>query len=1190
MLLRTGNTVPRVLLRAVVLHVLFFVFLLGGALHNLTQASELIGTHLGEGDVGFQVTIIRTILIPNGLEPGSPVTVMVGINMLQDSQMGTVNELAAAVQQGGFFPIVRINDVCDPVDAGSNITPISAVRKVREAFGSDAIIVFGNEVNNQEKECGDWGAYAQGLSQVVSMDKVSPAALDYYMGNPSYTVSEMFSKTSGLSGLFDSARLRAANAYGCIGQTADTCDPVATDTHTVGYPFSTRPLYLTEFSLSPGGSAPDAPDTNLEKVRTFIQTQAPLTGAEKVTPLVRNTCNEEGDWLLYINGNFFTNLGTSVGENCEGGTGAGGWDLAIYPEYNVEDDLFFLSPIRNSQTSGTTERTVEKLRSELASQGYEAYCAAEGVTIKAEYKTAELIEKYLDYYKSGIINVNPSKIVESSAFLSATNARYPIWRNVSGKQHMFASLEEYFGFKDVYEPDPALSVIKSGPINTLLSQKQMCVQGWKNIVAQKQMCERLDESQWPQCALLGRTIPPADASITVDKTYELMKEFGDKYSLPVNDGVDIIACEKLFSADTVLSQNDKLLKETIVNVPTYFDRAYRYGFIVAAVQTQSPGTAQGTLADKIFNIFTKTTRGGVPRDEVLVAAFKLPDIGTNKGGGDDSGSQFWNDPTDLTRQVLSTKQAQYKHESSIDPDDNFISRPEKRSITLIDAAREAKQTPNSRIYCYEGEFGTGTGTTSCQNEMTKAIVDIVNGGADGCGDTEAAQLILDSAGLGDPTHEVGKLFNDDNGGKVLENLFKLDRTHETAGSAVYDPRKAKNPDDDPFVSLFDDIHSGIWPPSQGETKVSYYIVYPKGYELKAVEESIQGTFFSVEQMKELARAEAENEKDGFALTGVAAGLSGGSTGWEFPDPKKPVGSCGYDQDYDPETGDPIGTPRPKPCMDEVSIEVKQEGSIGAGVFGATLGRTLRNVQLALNTKAGETAKYIKSCKTMEQFLLGRCSGGVFSGGGAGGETPNSPDLTAVAICPDPPVARIGSGSGADHVTVSNPTGQCVGRLTRKFVESQHDIPEWKNPNDRPRSCDRMYEYVACNTEYKNTLIQNKVIEIGQGTAFSVNGTETACEYVVRRASELGISPRFALAMWGEESGFSAYRTYDFGVISQPKQNIEMQLRLFANTAKGHDTYFEFLEAYAGEERGTNQFCVNPNFVARLRKFYDYLEP
>lgn len=1166
-------------LRLLVLQVLFLLVSLAKfATPTHTFASELIGTHLGEGDVGYQVNIINTILIPNGLEPGSPVTVMVPVTMLQSSQQGSVQQLAAVVAGGGFFPIVRINGVCEDFTSETGLDAGQAVDLARNIFGSQALIVWGNEINNKENECRNWSKYVSDWAKISGKSNVSPAALDYYMGLDAYKVSTMFAETPGMAAIFNTAP-RAANAYGCIGQTAESCEPLETVTQQIGYEAINGTLFLTEFSLSPGGSAPNAPDTNIQKVLEFIASRAGETPAVKVTPLVRNVCNNESDWLLYINGKLFTPQGTEVSENCEGRSADSSYDLSIYPEYDVDETKFFLSPIRNVIDSGSLQRTTEKLRKELALQGYQAYCATEGVKIEPEYNTQEKINRYFlpENYKG--VQILELDAVET---LNMTNAQYPLWRDVSNKQFLLTSLEEYFGFRDVYVSNPADAVLNSSPINSLLSEPQLCMQGWRNLVAQELACERLQNPG--ECELFTRPIPnsaipynpgvgpelsqqqqniaplPTETEFTVKTLLDKLKEYEPAY----RDGTAKVGCEALTTTDR--ASNEALL-QGLMNTPTYFDRAYRYGFLVAAIHAKDPGTDEGNIATKLFNFFTKRTRTLTPDDEVLVAAFKIPDIGTNKGGGDDTGSQFWSDPLDLTRQLLFKNKDNKTHED--------VDRPNKRQTILDRAVGAATQNSGSKIYCVDGNKAT----VSCQNELTKALTDIINGNVEGCGEAEAVNVIKDLAGLDNPAEKYGKAFNSDNGQQVMLNLFFKDLTHPPlGGNGQTNPQIAKT--DDPaekLQSLFT-ISEDTWPPAVDSTTVDFYIVYPMGFELDAVEKAMKSAFFTKAQ---LAALETGNTVGGFEMTGQAIGLDAGSVGFNYVDEIKTAnGECGTEVATS-------GAVTNKPCEEEVTIGVKQE-SAGVGILGAELGYWMRKIQLQLNSRASEAWAYFDSCKTTEEFLLGQCTGGNITGNEGDDAPPVTGDaLESVAQCDGGP--RITSGETAEHVDTTG-TGECTGKLTRLFVPDVHNISAWKNPGDAVIDCEDLYSYADCT--YPESLVQNPVNSQGQ---FVESGNITACEFVVNAAKSAGVSPRLALAMWGEESGFSHYRVADFGVISKPAQDLGAQVNSFINILKSYSSYIEFLEAYSGEERGSgdqspNQFCNNPNFVGRLKTYYDFLGP
>ena len=1101
-----------------------------------------VGTHLGAGDVGTQVSVMNNVI---GNRPGFPVTIMADMGLSSDS----LGQLAAAAQSNGLFPIVRINYSCT---VASN-EAIAMVNRVKAAFGDDVVIAYGNEVNNQSSDqvgCTDWARYASNYNSVKGLGSIAPSALDWYMGNAAYN-AQLFLDTSGLNGVYNTAPIRTANSYGCIGGTSSDCDPSSTDTQFVGTQgTSGSELYITEFSLSPGGG--DPPDSNLANVLTFIQTRSGEMGAVHITPLVRNVCADlqnEGEWLVYVDGQLFTWGGTQVDPDCSSinpTDGEGGYDLSDFPEYDINPDLFYLQPI---SALLPPKRSVEIIRKDLTSSGYEAYCAAEDIEIKPRYNTSGLIARYLELYPDGI-----NLAVDSVANANMTNAKIPIWRDVEGTKFLMSSLEEYFGFKDVYTQNPSYSELNSAPINSLLSQEQRCVQSAATLLATELMCEKLLVPG--ECALLAQRVPGVDKSI--DEVREMMHDLMPDY----REGGITEGCADLYSTQTEQTPEIVEFKEALQNVPLEINRSYRLAFLVVSIETLPPAKS-GDVASKIFNFFTSKTEDQTPLHEVLVVAFKIPDIATNKGGGDDAGSVYWNDPSYLTRNILLTQ------DQISDLED--VRRPEKRAQIGQLAAAAANQSAESRIYCYDGTHPTGDGTPACQNELGKAVVDIINGAAYGCDDkdTEPVVQINDYGGLGDPKDPYGKIYTDEWGNSLLLNLFGAgsnpDVTH-TVDNTYMDPQKASTTD--PWyekIQTIWSINNTTWPPTQSQTKANYYLVYPMGFELQEIENVFINTFFT---KKQIAAIEEENEiLDGFPIIGAQMGISGGTASWDFPDPEK---NCGTEAS-------------PSPCIEHVSIAIETENK-GIGFLGAKLGFWLRQMQRSFNSTFTATHGYVSSCSTLEQFMLGQCTGGAV-GSTASTDTDT---LVAVAQC-SAGGARITTGETAQHIYApsspsctiycdENSGSPCPGDVN-------HNIQNWKNPNDPYKSCETLYSYVSCS--YPNSLIQNPVNANGQ---FDENGTMTACEYVVQKAQEAGVSPRFALAMWGEESGFSHYRVADFGVISQPSQDLAAQVSGFVNTVNNYSSYLSFLEAYSGEERGSNLFCNNSAFPARVSTFYDYLGP
>ncbi|NCN50858.1 MAG: hypothetical protein GW925_00220 [Candidatus Pacebacteria bacterium] len=938
---------------------LFTLFLLVPA-----RAQAAIGTHLGAGDPGTQISVMNGVI---GNRPGFPVTIMADMGLDQ----GTLNNLAEAAKNNGLFPIVRINYSCTVASDDA----IAMVNRVKAAFGDDVIIAYGNEVNNGSSDnvgCTDWLRYASNYNSVKGLGNIAPSALDWYMGDPAYK-AQLFLDTSGLGGAYSAAKIRTANSYGCIGGTSKDCDPGSTDTQSVGVQGTGgSQLYITEFSLSPGGD--DPPDTDLNKVLEFISSKAGSMNAAQITPLVRNVCAElqsEGEWLVYVEGELFTWGGTKVDTSCStitAGSGSGGYDLSDFPEYNINQDQFYLQPISGMLTG---ERDVDKIRKDLTSSGYEAYCAAENIEIKPKYNTSGLIARYLELHKSNpgaypVVNI----AVDSVASGDMTNATIPIWRDTEGTKYLMSSLEEYFGFKDVYTQDPSYSEINSAPINSLLSQQQRCVQSARVLLATELMCEKLINPG--ECTLLAQKVPGTGKIIDAVRgdMHELMPTY--------RDGGISAECRRLYSPETEQTPDIVEFKQDLQNVPLEINRSYRLAFLVISLNMKQPEKS-GKFAGKIFNFFTGKTEKGAPRNEVLVIGFKIPDIATNKGGGDDSGSVYWNDPSYLTRNIL-LRRDQIRELEDVD-------RPARRRQIQLQAEAAVSQNEGSKIYCYEGSYPDGVGTPACQNELGKAVVDIVNGAAYGCDtkETEPVVQINDYAGLGDPKDPYGKVYLNEWGNTLLLNLFGsgqyADRTHVVDDNYM-DPQKAKTAD--PWYEKIKTIWTigpDTWSPAESKTTADYYLVYPMGFELEEIENVMMNTFFTSIQKDQIAQS--GRILDGFPIEGALMGVAGGTASFDFPDPDK---DCGTTIDPD----DPLASPIPKVCNEHVSIAIETDNK-GIGFLGAKLGFWLRQVQLSLNSvyvgtkdtvtkefivTTAATHSYIDSCPTLEHFLLGQCSGGA----------------------------------------------------------------------------------------------------------------------------------------------------------------------------------------------------------------------
>ena len=1074
--------------------------------------AQTVGSHLGVGDIGGQINNIN-VLKANGAGGGFPVTALMNVNTAANNEQG-MQDLAGAISSAGFYPIIRITNVCDSGLSQSQVQ--AAVTNINAAFG-DVVIVYGNEVNNQDHECKDWDRYMTEYNWVSGMPNVVPSALDYYMGNPAYTTTKFFADTSGANAAYSNGSAYAANAYGCVGARDANCEPGTTTTQEVGYSrYSGKTLYLTEFSLSPEGRVPDAPDTNIQKVIEFIQSRAGSTGARFITPLVRNVCNDEGEWLLYVNGRLFTMSSTEVTDNCEGNAGAGsGYDLSAYPDYEVLQELYYLHPVSGLHPDSLQGRRVSSTRNDLAAQGYEAHCAAESTSIKLDFNTEELINRFLELYPSGV-----KLQTESHYTLNATGAQVSIFRDTNDKRYLTSSLEEYFGFKDVYNKDTSSRELSTAPINSLLSQDQKCAQAVELLKNTQLMCERLADPS--QCALLAREIPDTDYNVStlLDDISEAIPEYR---AGGVREG-----CRNLYQSDS--PQWDEL-KQGLQNTPLHLDRSYRLAFLVASIENRS--------AAESFNFFSLLPSAD-PTHEVLVVAFKIPDILTNKGGGEASGHTFFTDAASMTRDIL-VPRAFKVSEDETNPGFNKESR-DKRTILAEHAAQASSQSVNSEIYCIQGngdtdsELAPNIGSSACKNVAGKAVVDIINGQTPSCDNLEAEPVrqILEAANIVPPAKDdPTRLFNPGYGlGSDILNYLFIGSTNKS----IQEASNEKNP----FASIFD-IVSGSWNNPKEEAEVNFYLVYPVGYELESVTTVLKHTFFTENQVAELSKNDTTGR---FETSGFTSSLTGGSVSHTFEE----LPSSGQCEEttvlvtqIELPNGEflPVDPPYEETrydCSKEFSVSIKEEGSGGVNILGAHLGYWVRNIQKSLNTYYGYAHAYVSSCRTTEEFLTGTCAGGPANTIDNSG----SPNLAGASYC-------------VDWNRLTSAEVESIKTATRDYLTSF----EYNYVQTAAR-----YDAVAAQQffDWNGRLIDPGVTNFyenyyGGGRALlwtkSAECDNKACfDYVMDECGAAGINPAVCVGMSITESGGLNHIRFpgsdDFGCIAGQPNNVRSQLDCLIN--------------------------------------------
>jgi hypothetical protein len=886
--------------------------------------AQTVGTHLGEGDITFQVKIMD-ILATNGARDGFPVTVMVSSNNTQSE----IDALAAGAKRNNFLAIVRINDVCIPTDAAR------VVGMVRQAFGPEAPIEWGNEVNNQAVECTNYSSYSTEYSAIKGLPNVGPAALDFY--NSDYP-ADNFPVS------FDGDDVYFANAYGCIGTTVGSCNPETTTTQDIGMAYAKAQgrFYLTEFSLSPSGGGPGggdiAPDTNLLNVITFIETQASKTGATAITPLIRNVCNDDGDWLLYLDGKILTRNGATIDPaTCSPDSSKASYYL--YPIQSLQDAV--------TQNLGPQAAGAE-IAKELINQGYEVSCTNPEGLFRASMENWEDYERYVDPSLTSL----PDQIMGFTQTVNYQDVKYPLFRAGQTADSVNDSIEAHFGY---LETDPVLDEIgretKSAALYKLLSLEQQCDYQKKILQTIHNMCDKLED---PSACALYQPIP--GTAYTTETLYQSLQ----------NDDLSCAAEDRLKA-----SAEDQKRYQALSNTPLYLDKAYRLGFIVFSAQQRGSINNNNNGWDFLFN---GNDPSGQPEHEVRIVAFKLPDIGTNK---DRSSDIYYDDPLAITRDSLTTPQEQKKRiEEYQDKREEFLKGNEFAS-NLSFPSNEAL------INC---------SGPACNDALGRALVNLVNSGTDNFDQTcqldeKAKQKLITQVDESEEINVSGNLNLDTvsetpttpedglgtffkNGFQLLTNLFrqppeaKTDpQSFELKGTSSIDPNQYAH---GAYVSA---------------AKFNAYLIYPVGYEYDQVVDTLAGAIKTDEELAELA--DPEKVAPYFMLDGVDQNFESTIATTEyFLDQGE--GDCAVPGPIvDPVTGELIPAP-PGTCPKK--IEYKAIGYINDNdgddatdsiegeprVKGGLLGQVMQDIQLSLRRVGSNAWYYIESCETTEQFLLGQC--------------------------------------------------------------------------------------------------------------------------------------------------------------------------------------------------------------------------
>lgn len=925
---------------------------LAGVFFSPTQTFASIGTHLGVGDPGHQMAIMDIVGSKNGREEGFPVTIMVDAGTGND----TIQQLAEKAKSNNFFPIVRINYAC-----ANDRNPVATAQAAHQIFGAifggDFVLTFGNEVNNQDSDqvgCTNWSAYTNNYRTIkVLGNNISPSTLDWYMGVSEYN-AQKFLDDSGLSGDYKTARLRTANAYGCVGETNESCDiGSGGQTWQTGVQGINQDLYLTEFSLSPGGDNP--PDLDLAKVVQFIEEVGPQTGAKQITPLVRNVCENlinEGEWLIYVHGNLYTSMGTQVDiDSCVATVGSG-------KTYTPRDrNEYFLYPLNmnpdtdwNQGADTLDDRTNELIWNMVYDQGYQVSCPNK--QIQLQKKVIDAIDRYFNLY--GFAHP-PALEMGSSATLraNATDAKIPLFRGNEDptETQKTTSFEGYFGSLLLGETNP---MIGAGVANSLSSKEEQCRFKHDNAMVINELCQKLQNPT--ECALdkpiQGTDITPSGLFWKMDEyLHEQVANSTDKTSTHINCEDWVMDWESFqekrpTAAQGIGQKEFEVVQEALNNMPIIPDLSYRMAYLVI-----TPLQYPKDDGDAFW--FYANNEEPVAQHAPIFIGIKIPDTTTNRAY-----SASFADAAQISSNAL-------KENTDIVEEYNMEKGRREGLLSNITNAQNIRinnigQIPEAQtkqvINCTSLER-CQTGDEENPLYLKEALIDIINGEGNSCGG--GGGLVEDAGDIfsyADATSDTSRDFSEPFLNGYLSQTGNQDFEW---GLKINSAGDARAPFSNPF--------SG----ESNSVPVMIHLVAPVGSNLQDIQKGFWS--FLTTNTQELIRAEAP---DYYPLKDLSFGFNDQDK-HGFWDPAK---DCG-------ELTDEFGNVTPiEGCTNnDFTIKLTDEDNDENPQYpGAKLGWLIKKMQESFNAVGSAAYNYVVSCATTEDMFLGRCAGNAGAGDAGSG--------------------------------------------------------------------------------------------------------------------------------------------------------------------------------------------------------------
>lgn len=1081
-------------------------------------------------------------------------------------------------------------------------------------FPQGTIVIFGNEENNLDLEWKNPGDGLDGAAQKYAdqfnafasvLDpkkyRLSPAPPDMYNGvyDPvpwiksfNSHIADCGKVTALVANVFDvTPRVPGANLDTYQYLESHICSGKKV-THFGGW-----------------GMDPNNHPSIQQQVDWLKKTALPA-GVTTATTLIIDSCNgadsntTKSGWLYYIRGKVYDIDGSLIDPaTC-------GRKKSPYFEYNIQ----------RASTATVMKNFLDE---------YSVACMP-----KADYNIIQNnIGTCLDPTKacpagfrswnvSGDLSLNSnSKLFGLFRDESQTNSRYQSDQPATNR---LESIESYLGVNHVSQQDlnkiPGLDSASSlyyAPFYKLSTEVEQCTAVKNKLAAVAELCKDSNQIEG-----IDKTLACAIDTKIPNTQNETNGSLWNR--------VQSSECTNLMHPTDDAGQQ---LKKEILDTPITLENAYRPAFVVAVTRFDGAPSANTnvTVDTDPHRPVPNTYFTVVDYMEVKVPAFGSDFINPNATRANpdknNTARDSYKDPLSLTAQVMTTLQQQQDFQQQVD-----AQRAQLRGAAANPNPNGLIGGIDNPVLCYKNNQLTdctaeanslaelASGQNLVKDTLPNALYSFIN----------ASAAVNPSLPCDSNEDDPAKFYDKLNIKKVAEQVTKIG-SFLTPADKTGDFIKKTTAKVHLNVKIVDILKN----PNNITTHTSLYFVSPHNDNLQFAQKSFYNflTLGQQQQLTELGLLPKTSDSSTQGLDesqfppALKTDTLGNTTGTEqkkigidltahtqpvpvipgvIPQPQ--YNTFDYGVSFD-SARDATGQPRKQPIFWKLAGQVASLPTRLMALVTTPIGSAINKYTLSCSKDPSDPNR--PNPHATEDWLLGKCKGGS-------SDTPTPPVIGGQAYLAQEVVsttdcksfARIGGGPA--EVTDPARLGPvCVGNNLPgvKYV-STLDVTRWKDSSDAVICNDAFYKSVVCTdgagptsdglTRQGNSpaLIAHKVDAQGN---FSPSGVMTACEYVVKSAQTRGVSPKLALAMWGEESGFSAFTTsssgQDFGVVSAASSRaiggINKQVDGFLNTISGYSNYLTFLLNYSGEKdkSGTPPvyFCNNRQFPDRLKTFYGYLK-